>query len=213
MKWKGFRDVQATIEIDLKGKSEKELWNSIDKDAKWGVKKAEKSRLKIEIKEDEKSWGKFYEIYKETCKYGKIVPIPIEECKEGKLFACFLEDKLIAGAVIKVKKNKIILFLNASIHKFLKYQPNNLLYWSIIKWGGENDFETFDLGGYQLNTRKDDKLYHINKFKLRWGGKIKKYPVYSYNPIYIIGRKIIRNFGFIKKLRDNIKVWKNRKKF
>ncbi|MBU2562085.1 MAG: peptidoglycan bridge formation glycyltransferase FemA/FemB family protein [Nanoarchaeota archaeon] len=212
MTWKGFKDIRATIEIDLK-KNEEELWNSLDKDAKWGVNKAKKSKLKVKSCNDKKIWREFHKIYTKTCQYGKIVPLSLEKIKQGKLFGCFFEEKLIAGSVIKTKKRRVILFLNASNHEYLKYQPNNLLYWNLIRWSKKKDFKIFDLGGYQLNAKKGDKLYEINRFKLRWGGEIKKYPLYSKNPLYILGRKIIRNFSFIKNARDNIKISMNKKKF
>lgn len=129
------------------------------------------------------------------------------------MFGCFFENKMIAGAVIKIGEDRITLFLNASEHEHLKYQPNNLLYWSIIKWGKENKFKIFDLGGYQLNAKEGAKLYEINRFKLRWGGKIVEYPVYSKNPFYIMGRKTIRNVPFIKKVRDELKIKMNKRKF
>lgn len=212
MSWQGFSDKQATIEINLE-KSEDELWNSLDKDAKWGVKKAEKSGLKVGIVNNEAIWGEFYKIYKETCKFGNIVPISIDDAKHGRLFGCFLENKMIAGSVVKIEGDKIILFLNASEHESLKYQPNNLLYWSIIKWAKNQGFGIFDLGGFQLNAKPGDKLYEINRFKQRWGGEIKEYKIYSKNPVYILGRKVIRNFPLVKKTRDNIKTWLNKDKF
>ena len=148
-----------------------------------------------------------------TCKHGNIVPSEIEKVKEGKLFACVLEKRIVAGAVIKSEGERVTLFLNASHPDYLKYQPNNLLYWSIILWAKKSGFKIFDLGGYQLNAKEGNKLYSINRFKMRWGGEIKESPVYSKNPFYILGRKVIRNFSFIKKIRDDFKVWKNREKF
>ena len=80
----------------------------------------------------------------------------------------------------------------------------------MIKWAKENNFKIVDLGGYQLNAEKDSKLEKINKFKERWGGKIITYKIESKNPFYILGRKIIRNFHFVKKIRDRkkLKKWK-----
>jgi len=212
MIWRGFKDFMATIEINLE-KSEEELFLKLDKDAKWGINKAVKSLLIVEVREDENTWKDFYEIYKETCLYGKIVPLDIEKVKEGKLFACIFEGKIIAGAVIKIQEKTITLFLNASQHDYLKFQPNNLLYWSIIKWGGENGYKIFDLGGYQAGAKPGEKLYDINRFKLRWGGEIKNYDIYSWNLFYILGRKVIRNFPLVKKTRDKIKMWMNKEKF
>jgi hypothetical protein len=203
-----FKDVQATIEIDLK-KSIDKLWTELNKDARWGIKKARKSDLKINNSSNLFGWDEFYKIYIETITRGGIIPKEkdILQKEIDNLFLCFMDKKIIAGAAIKIKNNKIELFLNASKQEFLKFQPNNLLYWSIIEWGKKKGYSIFDLGGYQLGAKKGDKLYDVNRFKERWGGKIRKYTIYSKNPFYILGRKIIRNISFIKKLRDNLKLW------
>jgi len=49
------------------------------------------------------------------------------------------------------------------------------------------------------------KLYEINRFKERWGGKIVTYYIYSSNPFYILGRKAIRNFPIARWIWDRIK--------
>ena len=201
-----FRDIQATIEIDL-GKDLEELWGCVDKDGRWGVNKARKENLEIDFANSEEEIKEFYDLYKETMVYSKLVPKSFVELKKDidKLFLCKKDGKIIAGAAVKLRDSKTILFLNASNHEYLKYQPNNLLYWSIIEWSKNNGYKIYDLGGYQLNAKIGSKLYEINKFKKRWGGKIKIYYVRSNNPFYILGRKIIRNSPKIKKLREEIK--------
>jgi lipid II:glycine glycyltransferase (peptidoglycan interpeptide bridge formation enzyme) len=208
-----FRDIQATIEKNL-SKGMEELWENLDKEARWGVKKAKKEQLTIKEYANEDEWREFYELYKEIMVYSCLVPKDYEELKKetARLFLCMKEGKIIAGAAIKVRENKTVLFLNASNHEFLKFQPNNLLYWHIIEWGKKNNCPIFDLGGYQLNAKEGSKLYEINRFKERWGGEIKRYYVYSRNPLYILGRKIIRNFPGVKKTREKIKFYLWRKK-
>ena len=146
--------------------------------------------------------------------HSTLVPKDYEELKNEttKLFLCIKEGKIIAGAAIKIRENRTILFLNASNHEFLKFQPNNLLYWHIVEWSKRNNYQIFDLGGYQLKAKEGSKLYEINKFKERWGGEIKRYYIYSKNPLYIIGRRIIRNFPKIKRARENIKFSRWKKK-
>lgn len=180
-----------------------ELWNGLDKDARWGVNKAKKEGL-IVSEASEQEWKEFYEIYKETCGQGGILPFPFEKTTESKLFVCKKDNKIIAGSAIKEKKELIELFLNASLQDYLKFQPNNLLYWSLIEYGHEKGFKIFDLGGYQLKAQKGTKLYEINRFKERWGGKIVTKDIKG--PIlYILGRKIIRNVPAAKWLWDRIK--------
>jgi len=201
-----FKDIQATINIDL-NKSIEELWNNLDKDARWGVKRAIKEGL---VFKDipAKEWESFYYIYKETCLRGGIPPMLFPRLLEtgGKLFGAYYKNQLIAGALVRLKDNKVILTLNSSLPEYLVKQPNNLLYWKIIEWSKSKGCRVFDLGGYQLNTKQGDKLYHINRFKERWGGQIKIYYVYSNNPFYILGRKVIRNFPKVKKVRDRIRL-------
>ncbi len=201
------RDIQATIEIDLT-QSQERLWENLNKDARWGVKKGEKSGLKINIVDKNIAWDKFYDIYKNTIIKGGIAPENKQELRKevDLLLLCTKENQIIAGAGIRIEGEKVILVLNASLREFLKFQPNNLLYWEMIKWAKNNSYKTCDLGGYQLNAKPGNKLYEINKFKERWGGELKKYYVYSKNPLYIIGRKIIRNSSYIKNFRDKIKL-------
>ncbi|MBS3090581.1 peptidoglycan bridge formation glycyltransferase FemA/FemB family protein [Candidatus Pacearchaeota archaeon] len=207
MAWKGFKDIQATIEIDLT-KTLEELWKGLDKDARWGVNKAKKEGLIMQEAKEE-DWQKFYPIYADTCKRGIIPPLPLEETKKSKLFVCKKDANIIAGAAVKQKDEKIELFLNASLPKFLNLQPNNLIYWGLIEYGKNNNFKVLDLGGYQLKAKPGNKLYEVNRFKERWGGRIVTYHIHSKNPLYILGRKIIRNFPVAKKIRDKMRMIKS----
>jgi hypothetical protein len=201
-----FKDIRATIEIDLTEPIET-LWNKVNKKARWGVKKAEKEGLVFEYTEKEEDWKRFYSIYTKTIIIGGIVPEKFEEIKEkgNLLFICKRGEQIIAGAIIKVREDSYELRYNASLYEFQKFQPNNLLYWGLIKWGKEKNFKIFDLGGYQLEA--SGHLSGVNKFKERWGGEIKKYDVYSKNPFYILGRKVIRNVPLVKAVREKIKLW------
>ena len=205
MVWQGFKDVQATIIIDL-AKNLDELWKNLDKDARWGVNKAKKEGLSVSSIDSEEGWKYFYDIYRDTCKRGGVLPLNVEKIREKtNLLVCIKDNKIIAGAVVKEKQEKIELFLNASLVEFLNLQPNNLLYWGIIEYAKEKGFKIFDLGGYQLKAKKGMKLYEINRFKERWGGKITTYNIRSKNLFYILGRKLIRNFPKMKWIWDRIK--------
>lgn len=206
MNWKGFSDAQATIVINLE-RSKEELWQNLDKDARWGVNKARKEGLTIKLAGQEQDWHDFYNLYVETIERGGIKASSYQEIRKENavLFLCMHSGKIIAGAVAIQKLEKLSLFLNASLHEFLKFQPNNLLYWHLMEYGKEKGMKQFDLGGYQLNAGKGSKLYEINRFKERWGGEIVKYKIHSKNPFYILGRKIIRTFPFAKKLWDRMK--------
>ena len=200
-----FKDIQATIDIDL-SKSEEDLFKQVDKDAKWGIKKAEKDNISVVLTKSEEDLKRFYDIYKKTIIIGGIVPDNIEELKKGnyRLFIAKKDDQVIAGAIIEILDEKVRLKYNASLQNFLKFQPNNLIYWTLIKWGKREGFKIFDLGGYQLKAH--GHLTGINRFKERWGGQVKIYYIKSWNPIYILGRKVIRNIPLVKKIKDWLKL-------
>jgi lipid II:glycine glycyltransferase (peptidoglycan interpeptide bridge formation enzyme) len=197
MAWKGFRYTVPTIEIDLTNSVEN-LLNNLDKDARWGLNKAKKEGL-VAKEADEQEAKEFYKIYLEMCSNNSIESRSFEDISQAKeegyirkIFVCKKDRIIASGAAITIdkKRNVISLYINASNHEFLKLQPNNLIYWTIIEYGKKINAGGFDLGGYEPNAKKGSKLYEINRFKERWGGKIVKYPVYSKNPFYILGKKI-----------------------
>ncbi len=196
------KDVQATIEIDLSNELDK-LWENLDKKARWGVKKARKEGLVVEDAQKE-DFKEFYRIYAETCKRGEIPCISFEGLMgmKGKLFIV-RKGKIIAGAFVKIDGEKVVLELNGSDPEFQNLQPNNLLYWHIIEFGKKQGAKVFDLGGYQLKA--SGKLREVNRFKERWGGKVVIKEI-SGNLFWILGRKIIRNFPFVKRIRDKLRM-------
>lgn len=204
MAWKGFKDVQATILIDLT-KDEKELWNNLKDDAKRYLKKSFKQGL---VFEESKNWEDFYPIYEKVAIFGKIKPKPLEELKKGNynLLAVKYESKLIGGIAIDFKDNIPYMMINAIDSDFYNTRAGYFVYWNMILWAKKSGYNILDLGGYQLNSKPNDKLYNINQFKEKWGGEIKVYEIYSKNPFYILGRKVIRNIHWIKKARDSIKM-------
>ena len=190
-----------TIEVDLTSPID-EIWQKLDKDARWGVNKARREGLIVK-EADEQEAKEYYHLYIEMCKRNNVkahsfdeLSLSLNQSYKRGIFICKKDDRVIAGASITEDKNRevISLFSNASIEEYLKLQPNNLIYWEIIVYGKNNNARAFDLGGYELNVKEGSKVGGINRFKERWGGKIVNYPVYSINPFYIIARKLIRKF-------------------
>jgi len=190
------KDLNATVIVDLKPSLE-DVFLNLHKDARWGVKKAEKEGLVIEESED---WEGFYPIYEETIKLGGATPQSKETLEKNtdRLFLCKKEGKIIAGAGIWFVNiyNKEIprLYFNASIKDYQSLQPNNILYWACISWAKNQGYEEFDLGGWQINA--EGHLVGVNKYKERWG-KVKyfkkDYPLHK-----AIGRKLVRNFKVLR---------------
>jgi lipid II:glycine glycyltransferase (peptidoglycan interpeptide bridge formation enzyme) len=213
MVWKGFKDVQATVIIDLKNKNEEDLFKQLDRSRRKNINKAKANGL-IFNEANEKEWLEYYKIHEKVWREGGLNPIKFENLKKAnyKLFVVKKEGQVFGGGVIEIEEDKIKFRAFASLIELQNMRINDFLYWNNILWALKNGKRYVDLGGYQLNAKLGDKLYHVNKFKEMWGGKIKVYPVYSYNPFYILGRKMIRSSRIMKWVWDRIKLRPLRKK-
>ena len=199
--WKGFKDVRATIEVDL-SKSEDELWKGLVNTARKNIKRA--NFYKLVFQESDK-WDDFYQFYSATWARGGVSPEPLEEIKKKKLFMAFYNSEPVGGGVVDIRNGRLTFFAIAVGEKYLDMQVYAFIYWNLILWAKNNGFKIVDLGGYQLGTKVGDKLYYVNKFKEKWGGEIKMIPVYSKNPLYILGRKAIIKSRICKWLLDRAK--------
>ena len=206
------KDRHATILVDLKP-IEEEIIENLQKDARWGIKRAQKEGLIIKETREENDWIEFYKIFKEMAKKEEGEPPSLDTLKKNTFafFICKKEEKIIAGAGISLGKidcpDRQIqdiysfdiprLYFNASLEEYLNLQPNNLLYWSCILWCKNKGYKEFDLGGWQINAR-DLHLIGINKFKERWGKII--YYERDYPFFIALGRKLVRKSNFLFKL-------------
>ncbi len=188
------KDINATVIVDLTSK-EKKIFKALHKDARWGIKKAQKSGLIIKEAVSDKEWDEFYKLFKEVVREGgsDVQSINYIKDKAHKLFICYKGKKVIGGAAIFFDSiyniNIPRLLKIASDKKYLNLQPNNLLIWHCILWAKENGYKQFDLGGWQINAR--GHLEGINKFKEKWGKIV--YHQTDYPLFRALGRKIIRN--------------------
>jgi len=197
------KDMQATVIVDLTPNVE-ELMKNLDKDARWGIRKAQKDGLIVKESKEEEDWKGFYEIYKKELEEKKVRVETFEHIKEHGhvFFVCKKDDKIVAGATLEIIDNIPILSRNASLKEYLSSQPNNLLYWGCILWSKKNCYEKLDLGGWQIKAR--GAIIGVNKFKERWGKVVyynKDYPLHK-----ALGRKLVRNIGFFYWLNKRRKI-------
>lgn len=188
------KDINATVIIDLT-LDEKKIFKNLHKDARWGIKKAEKEGLTVSEANSEKEWSEFYELFKKVVRVGGSDVQSFEYIRKPahKLFICKKGEKIIGGAAVFFDPiydiNIPRLFKIASDKNYLDLQPNNLLYWHCILWAKSAGFPKFDFGGWQINAR--GHLEGINKFKEKWGDVVYHYNEYPF--LQAIGRKLIRN--------------------
>ncbi len=198
-----FKDIQATIIIDLKGKTKEELFNMVDRSRRKNINKAKSFNLSFE-EADEKDWEEYYSIYSKVWREGGVNPEPIQNLKgeHYKLFVVKDKEKVLGGGLVEIKERGINFVAFASLIEYQEMRINDFLYWNSILWALNNNMDFVDLGGYQLKAC--GHMIGINNFKEKWGGRIIKYEIKG-NFFYILGRKMIRNFPLARWIWDRIK--------
>ena len=201
------KDINATVIVNIES-NEKKILKNLHKDARWGIKRAQKEGLKVYEANSDQDWRDFYHIYREVAKKGgaDVQSLDYIQNKTHTLLICKKGDKIMGGATIFFDPvyniNIPRLFKIASSKEHLRFQPNNILYWNCILWAKNKGYDRFDFGGWQINAR--GHLKGINKFKERWGVIV--YHENEYPLFHALGRKLIRNFGLARiiwhKLKD-----------
>ena len=202
------KDAIKTILVDL-SPSKEELFKIIHKNARWGIKRAQKEGLTV-VKN--KGFKDFYKIYLDSMKQKNVTPFfPDQIKKETKVFfGCKYKGKIIAGLVVGINENTGLLEVqyNSSLNEYQALQPNDLLYWTAILWAKKQGHKKLDLGGYSVKPHGD--LIGVNKFKEKWSKDIvtinKDFPLTE-----SIKRKLLRNSAFAREVRDKLRKSRNEK--
>ncbi|MDP3881868.1 MAG: GNAT family N-acetyltransferase [Nanoarchaeota archaeon] len=193
------KDKVATVIVDLIP-DEEEIMNRLQKDARWGLKRAQREGLVVE---ESNEWDIFYKIYQDHMKEIGVKAESLEHVKEHGhvLLICKKDSTIIGGAALEVVQGVPTLTRAASKVEFRQFQPNNILYWHCILWSKNKGYKTLDLGGWQINAQGN--LKGVNEFKERWGEvqyHEKEFPLFK-----ALGRKLIRNSRLFWRINEKIK--------
>ena len=212
------KDVNATVLIDIKGKTEEEILKRVEYSRRKNIQRAIKSEL-ISVKVDsEKDYIDCYKMYAQIIKDGGSTPFTYKVWKKWAddekwdLFAIKKNDvKVGYFSVIKITKRYygtdsdeigIRPRVFASDKNYAGDRVNDFIYWNTILYGIKNRVNYVDLGGYQLKPR--GHLKGVNSFKEKWGGEIFRY--YLEYPFFTaILRKLVRNVGIFWYINEFIK--------
>jgi CelD/BcsL family acetyltransferase involved in cellulose biosynthesis len=83
----------------------------------------------------------------------------------GFVLLAYADAECVAGAVFLHWNQTLTYKFGASSASHLHMRPNNLLLWTAIRWGCENDYAVFDMG------RTDLANEGLRSFKSGWGAK------------------------------------------
>lgn len=166
-------------------RSEEEIWNSMNKKRRYGVRKAEKNNLKVKEVENEDEVKIFYELLKETSESANI---PIKDYKLfsnifnilvpkglSTIYLASYNSTYIGGMLTLDYKNIIYDWYACSSRKHLHLYPNDYLVWHVLSKGSKNGYSLFDFGG----AGNPDKPYGVREFKREFGGDVVNYGTYT----------------------------------
>lgn len=200
-------DLGKTIAIDLE--SEEIVWNNFTTQNRGKVKKALKNNVSIKHKIDKETFKEFKKIYEETMNkdnatdyyyfddgfYDSI----LNDLKDkADIFYAIHEDKMIAATII-LKCNKYLTYhFSGVLTEYRNLQGTNLMLYEVAKWGVNNGFKYFHLGG-GVGSKEDDLFIFKKSFN--------KKDTYQYS----IGRMIfdMGKYNLLVSLRNNEKMREN----
>lgn len=158
---------RTTVYLNL-NKTIEDIWqNDINSKNRNMIRKAQKSGLKVEIKNN---YIIFKEIYEKTMNnvlankyyyFKSSYYVNMENNDKFKIFNVKLGEETIASAIFMEYGEYFHYHLSGSKKEYLNFAPNNLLLWEAIKYAKKNGYKLIHLGGGVTNL-KDDNLF---KFK------------------------------------------------
>ncbi len=187
--------------------NEENLWNTFDRITRKGIKKAKKSELELKDITNEKELKRFYKLYLKNMKkfgspqhsYSFFLNL-LKYLKDNfKGINCYKKEKLIASLISFYTKDYMCAAYNSSEHEYLKYQPNDLLHWEMIRWAIQKGIKYFDFEECEIDAKKGTHAAGLYRFKAKWKGELYERPYFYYY--------------FKKRKRDYIKKKNNLKKY
>jgi len=178
-----------------------EIWTSFIQNARWGVRKAEKSGVSVVEVTEWDEWDAFMNIHIPHSKaHGTTTKSP--EFFRGlydsfypqnmvKVFVSKHEGKVIAGMLFLICRDTMVYYMGASEHGSLSLSPNDPIMWHAIQWGKDNNIKLLNLEDTYPNPSSN--LYGIHKFKEKWGGQLTQRDLYIDGRFYAWGQSLVLN--------------------
>jgi len=176
-----------SCKLELKDRALSDIWDSFDGNARKGVRKAEKSGIRVVTGNTLNDYRKFYHLLEVTRKEqgAPVYPyrfifnlhsklLPKNMCK---LYLALYGNEAIGGILMLLYKKYAIYGYGGSVKdsEILKMRPNNLLFWEAIQDCSRGGYEMFDFGSTPIAHTG------LLQFKSQWGTKVEEMP-YSFMP-------------------------------
>lgn len=192
--------------IDLK-MTEEDLWASLSKSRKRGIRHAIKNNITVEEMNEKKMIPILYEIFEETHKRIRVPPVDISifyavydilyHKNMAKFFLVKHNNEYIGGRIVLLYKKSVYAWYRGSKPEFMNLYPNDLIGWDTIERFHKYGYHILDLGG----AGKPGVKYGVRDFKKQFGGQLVNYGRFkkSYHPyIMNLSSKIFEIYRTVK---------------
>ncbi len=163
-------NIRKTVGLELV--DENTILENMKANCKKNIRRAKKSDVKVVIENDFKTLPTFITIYNSTMKRNEAVDYyffndnffedTVENLKENLLIAnAYYKDKIIVSALIMTNGEYLHYHFAGGLREYSSVRGNNLLIFEVAKWGSENGYKYFHLGGGYES--ENDSLYRFKK--------------------------------------------------
>ena len=137
------------------------------------IRKAERAGITVEQGRSPSDMKAFYRLHLMTRhrqgiaiqprRFFRLLARQLGESDLGFVLTAHINQAPVAAAVFLAWNGTLIYKYGASDPAYWGHRPNNLLFWTAIRWGCENGYHTFDMGRSDLPNRS------LREFKDGWG--------------------------------------------
>jgi len=179
--------ISKTVILSLRPSLD-EIWKNLNRKNRNAIRKAKKSGVKVvkaKRREDMEDYYKL-DVSAGKRKHRSFYPLSYyydawEILKEHyhvmDVYFAELDGKRIAGVRVNKFNKRAYYSSGHFLAEYGKYQPNNLIHWTIISDLKEEGFETYELGLVGPDS-PDPQVRGIAHFKMSWGGDVLDYVTY-----------------------------------
>jgi len=167
------REISSVIPLDF---GVNQILTTFSSPARRAVRRAQK--LNVIVKESE-DYAEFYQILQTNLKLrhnvtpthtlNELLKLKTLFPERIKLFAAFAEQKMVAGVVMFICNQKVVLaFYISHREDFQHFRGVNLLFYEIIKWAIECKYQFLDFGIFTVNMEPN---WGLGRFKESFGAQ------------------------------------------
>lgn len=186
----GFYDaveLSSTVNIDLTSKEQ--IWENFTSKNRNGIRKAMKSGVEIYWGRSRLLFDAFLPMYHQTMNKDQaseyyyfetdfFYSLLLDLKNHAHIFYAEMDGKIISIAIVIYANQNLHYHLSASDPAYNQYSPSNLLLYEVAKWGSDNGYKNFHLGG-GVGSSEEDSLFKFKKAFNR-----------NYDTSFTIGKKI-----------------------